>query len=68
MAVRIETSAGPAAVCRVYRLEQDRVALDFNHPFAGEGVTLYLRILKMAPPGERSGVSKRNGPGVTGRG
>lgn len=61
MTVRIETAAGDAAVCRVYRLMEDRVALDFNHPFAGEAVTLFVRVLQVAPPppGRDAGGSPR---------
>lgn len=42
--IRIETPGSTGAVCRVYRLEEDRVALDFNHPLAGEPVTLFVRV------------------------
>lgn len=32
--VRIERNDGSSAVCRVYRVTDERVALDFNHPIA----------------------------------
>ena len=50
MTVRIETSAGMTAVCRVYRLSEDRIALDLNHPLAGEPLTLFVRVVRVAPP------------------
>ena len=50
MALRIETRDGASAVCRVYRVTDDRLALDFNHPLAGEPVTLFVRIRKVIPP------------------
>lgn len=42
--LRVETTNGLSAVCRVYRLSPDRVTLDFNHPLAGQAVTLFVRI------------------------
>jgi FKBP-type peptidyl-prolyl cis-trans isomerase 2 len=42
--LRVETANGLSAVCRVYRLSADRVTLDFNHPYAGQSVTLWVRI------------------------
>jgi len=49
--VRVETRVGLSAVCRVYRIMmEDRVALDFNHPFAGQPLTLFVRVRKVAPP------------------
>jgi len=50
MLLRIETSTGLRACCRVYRVMEDRVALDFNYPLAGEPVTLFVRVLRVAPP------------------
>ncbi len=50
MTLRIETRDGASAVCRVYRVAEDRVALDFNHPLAGEPLTLFVRIRKVIPP------------------
>jgi FKBP-type peptidyl-prolyl cis-trans isomerase 2 len=42
--LRVETINGLSAVCRVYRVSADRVTLDFNHPLAGQAVTLFVRI------------------------
>ena len=53
MLLRIETSTGFRACCRVYRVMEGRVALDFNHPLAGEPVALFVRILRVAPPTRR---------------
>jgi len=50
MTVRIETGDGASAVCRAYRVSEDRVALDFNHPLAGQPVTLFVRIKAVAEP------------------
>jgi len=50
MTLRVETADGSAAICRVYRLTDKRVALDFNHPLAGEPLTLYVRVAEVAPP------------------
>jgi FKBP-type peptidyl-prolyl cis-trans isomerase 2 len=50
MLVRVETSAGQKAICRVFRIAEDRVALDFNHPLAGEALNLYIRVRKVARP------------------
>ena len=47
---QVETGSGLSAVCRVYRITEDRVALDFNHPLAGEPLTLYIRVRKVVPP------------------
>ena len=44
MTLRVETQDGKAALCRVYRLTEERVALDFNHPLAGEPLTLFVRV------------------------
>lgn len=51
--LRIETRTGLSAVCRVYRITEDRVALDFNHPLAGEPLTLFVRVRKVVPPTRR---------------
>jgi FKBP-type peptidyl-prolyl cis-trans isomerase 2 len=48
MTLRVETQDGKAALCRVYRLTDERVALDFNHPLAGEPLTLYVRVAEVA--------------------
>lgn len=50
MLLHIETSAGLTALCRAYRVAEGRVALDFHHPLAGEPLTLFVRILRVAPP------------------
>ena len=50
MTVQIETHAGPSAVCRVYRVMEDQLTLDFNHPLAGEALTLFVRVLIVAQP------------------
>jgi peptidylprolyl isomerase len=54
MMLRIETSTGFTAVCRAFRITEDRVALDFNHPLAGEPVTLFVRVRKVVPPAGRT--------------
>lgn len=50
MTIRVETGGGVSAVCRVFRITEDRVALDFNHPLAGEPLTLFVRVVDVAPP------------------
>ncbi|HEY7677205.1 MAG TPA: FKBP-type peptidyl-prolyl cis-trans isomerase [Candidatus Methylomirabilis sp.] len=50
MIVRIESNAGNSAVCRVYRVTDERVALDFNHPLAGEPLILFVRVRQVVPP------------------
>lgn len=57
MTVRIETHGGPSAVCRVYRVMEDQLTLDFNHPLAGEPLTLFVRVLKVALPALRRAVA-----------
>lgn len=42
--LRIETQDGTSAICRAYRMSEDRLALDFNHPLAGQPVTLFVRV------------------------
>ncbi|MFB3816461.1 MAG: peptidylprolyl isomerase [Candidatus Methylomirabilales bacterium] len=42
--LRVETTTGLSAVCRVYRLSADRVTLDFNHPLAGQPVNVYVKV------------------------
>ena len=54
MLVQIETGAGRKAICRVFRIEEDRVALDFNHPLAGETLHLFVRVHKVVPPTRRA--------------
>jgi FKBP-type peptidyl-prolyl cis-trans isomerase 2 len=53
MTLRFETRDGVSAVCRLYHIEADRVALDFNHPLAGEPLTLFIRIRRVVPPRSR---------------
>jgi FKBP-type peptidyl-prolyl cis-trans isomerase 2 len=54
MTLLIQVAGGPSAVCRVYRIMmEDRIALDFNHPHAGEPLTLFVRVRKVAPPARR---------------
>ena len=42
--LKIETQDGTSAVCRAYRVSEDRLALDFNHPLAGQPLTLFVRV------------------------
>ncbi len=42
--LRVETANGLSAVCRVYRLSAERVTIDFNHPLAGQALTLFVRV------------------------
>lgn len=51
--LRLETRDGASAVCRLYHIEEDRLALDFNHPLAGEPLTLFVRIRRVLPPRRR---------------
>ena len=54
MRIRIEVEGGRPAACRVYQvMMEDRIALDFNHPHAGEPLTLFIRVQKVAPPARR---------------
>jgi FKBP-type peptidyl-prolyl cis-trans isomerase 2 len=53
MILRFETRDGASALCRLYHIEEDRVALDFNHPLAGEPLTLFVRIRRVVPPRRR---------------
>ena len=50
MTLRIETREGASAICRVYRIAEERVALDFNHPLAGQPLTLFVRVNGVAEP------------------
>ncbi len=50
MTVRVETQDGASAVGRVFRIAEDRVALDFNHPLAGQPLTLFVRVQNVAHP------------------
>ena len=49
--LKIETQDGKSAVCRAYRVSEDRLALDFNHPLAGQPVTLFVRVTDVMLPG-----------------
>ena len=48
MTLRIETHDGASAICRVYRITEEQVALDFNHPLAGQPLTLFVRVKGVA--------------------
>jgi FKBP-type peptidyl-prolyl cis-trans isomerase 2 len=48
--LKVETEDGASAVCRAYRVSDDRLALDFNHPLAGQAVTLFVRVNDVAQP------------------
>lgn len=48
--LRIETEDGTSAVCRAYRVSEGRLALDFNHPLAGQALTLYVRVTDVVQP------------------
>jgi FKBP-type peptidyl-prolyl cis-trans isomerase 2 len=50
MTLRIETTEGGSAICRVYRITEEQVALDFNHPLAGQPLTLFVRVNGVAHP------------------
>lgn len=50
MTLRIETNNGASAICRVYRIAKEQVALDFNHPLAGQPLTLFVRVKGVAQP------------------
>lgn len=42
---------GRRALCRYFRLpDRDRVALDFNHPLAGEPLTMFVQVREVRPP------------------
>lgn len=48
--LQIETRSGASAICRVYAVEGNRVALDFNHVYAGEPLTMFVRVTEIIPP------------------
>lgn len=48
--LKIETQDGTSAVCRAYRVSENRLALDFNHPLAGQAVTLFVRVNDVVQP------------------
>jgi FKBP-type peptidyl-prolyl cis-trans isomerase SlpA len=70
--LEIETRDGSRARCRVSRLPGDaeRVILDFNHPLAGEPLTLFVRVAAVGPPSWRARLSlgrPGGGSGTAGR-
>lgn len=48
--LRIETEDGTSAICRAYRVAEGRLALDFNHPLAGQALTLFVRVKDVVHP------------------
>lgn len=48
--LKVQTEDGASAVCRAYRVSEDRLALDFNHPLAGQPLTLFVRVTEVAQP------------------
>jgi FKBP-type peptidyl-prolyl cis-trans isomerase 2 len=48
--LKIETQDGATAVCRAYRVSENRLALDFNHPLAGQPLTLFVRVNDVVQP------------------
>lgn len=48
--LRIETDGGATAICRVCRVGEDRVAPDFNHPYAGQALSAFIRVESVLPP------------------
>lgn len=48
--LKVETEHGASALCRAYRVSADRLALDFNHPLAGQALTLFVRITDVTLP------------------
>jgi FKBP-type peptidyl-prolyl cis-trans isomerase SlpA len=48
--LKIETQDGTTAVCRAYRVSEGRLALDFNHPLAGQPLTLFVRVNDVVHP------------------
>ncbi len=48
--LKIETQDGTSAICRAYRVSEDRLALDFNHPLAGQPLTLFVRVKDVVQP------------------
>jgi FKBP-type peptidyl-prolyl cis-trans isomerase 2 len=50
MLLQLETSSGHKAICRLSRLAEDRVALDFNSLLAGEALTILVQVRKVVPP------------------
>lgn len=48
--LKIESQDGTSAFCRAYRVSEGRLALDFNHPLAGQPLTLFVRITDVVQP------------------
>jgi FKBP-type peptidyl-prolyl cis-trans isomerase 2 len=48
--LKIESQDGTSAFCRAYRVSEGRLALDFNHPLAGQPLTLFVRIADVVRP------------------
>jgi FKBP-type peptidyl-prolyl cis-trans isomerase 2 len=48
--LKIETQDGTSAVCRAYRVSENRLALDFNHPLAGQSLTIFVRVKDVSQP------------------
>lgn len=48
--LKIESQDGTSAICRAYRVSEGRLALDFNHPLAGQPLTLFVRITEVVQP------------------
>jgi peptidylprolyl isomerase len=48
--LKIETQDGTSAVCRAYRVSENRLALDFNHPLAGQALTIFVRVKDVIQP------------------
>jgi FKBP-type peptidyl-prolyl cis-trans isomerase 2 len=51
MWLEVEAAIGLKATCRVLRIAEDRVALDFNHPLAGEVLNFFVHVRKVVTPG-----------------
>jgi FKBP-type peptidyl-prolyl cis-trans isomerase 2 len=48
--LKVETEDGTSALCRAYRVSEGRLALDFNHPLAGQALTLFVRVTNVVQP------------------
>ena len=57
--LQVETEDGASALCRAYRVSEDRLALDFNHPLAGQALTIFVRVNEVNLPVERGQPSSR---------
>jgi FKBP-type peptidyl-prolyl cis-trans isomerase 2 len=49
--LKIETEDGTSAICRAYRVSENRLVLDFNHPLAGQPLTLFVRVKDIVQSG-----------------